>query len=139
DLVVAEGRTFQPSGGMHGHGHHDPAVWTFHSGAKDYVYPVEQRAAMLWYHDHRMDFTAPQVWRGLAGFAIVRDDGEDALPLPKGERDIPLFICDRAFAEDGSFRYPSLDPTLLERPGVEDAYMEGVQGDVILVNGAPWP
>lgn len=139
DLVVAEGRTFQPSGGMHGHGHHDPAVWTFHSGAKDYVYPVEQRAATLWYHDHRMDFTAPQVWRGLAGFAIVRDDEEDALPLPKGERDIPLFICDRAFAEDGSFRYPSLDPTLLERPGVEDAYMEGVQGDVILVNGAPWP
>lgn len=137
DLVVARGRTFRPPPGMHGH--HDPSVWTLHPGAKDYVYPVEQRAATLWYHDHRMDFTAPQVWRGLAGFALVRDDEDDALPLPKGERDIPLFICDRAFEEDGSFRYPALDPTLLVRPGVEDAYMEGVQGDVILVNGAPWP
>src|ERR671921_1174714 len=37
---------------------------------KDYVYPLEQRAATLWYHDHRMDFTGPQVWRGLAGFHI---------------------------------------------------------------------
>jgi spore coat protein A len=41
---------------------------------KDYVYPLEQRAATLWYHDHRMDFTGPQVWRGLAGFHIIRDD-----------------------------------------------------------------
>jgi spore coat protein A, manganese oxidase len=28
---------------------------------KDYRYPNEQRAATLWYHDHRMDFTGPQV------------------------------------------------------------------------------
>jgi len=138
DVVVAEGRGFRPPRGMHGGGH-DTSVWTFHPGAKDYVYPVGQRAATLWYHDHRMDFTAPQVWRGLAGFALVRDDEDDALPLPKGERDIPLLICDRAFEEDGSFRYPSLDPSLLVRPGVEEAFMEGVQGDVILVNGAPWP
>ena len=79
---------------------------------KDYVYPLEQRAATLWYHDHRMDFTGPQVWRGLAGFHIVRDDEEDALPLPKGEKDVPLMICDRSFGEDGSFLYPSLDPSL---------------------------
>jgi spore coat protein A, manganese oxidase len=59
---------------------------------KDYGYPMEQRAATLWYHDHRMDFTGPQVWRGLAGFHINRDDEEDALPLPKGEKDIPLMI-----------------------------------------------
>ena len=52
--------------------------------SKDYVYPLEQRAATLWYHDHRMDFTGPQVWRGLAGFHIIRDDEDDALPLPKG-------------------------------------------------------
>ena len=24
---------------------------------KEYVYPLQQRAATLWYHDHRMDFT----------------------------------------------------------------------------------
>ena len=59
---------------------------------KDYVYPLEQRAATLWYHDHRMDFTGPQVWRGLAGFHIIRDDEEHALPLPKGDKDVPLMI-----------------------------------------------
>ncbi|MCG5215542.1 multicopper oxidase domain-containing protein [Streptosporangium soli] len=137
DLVVAAGRGFRPP--QMAHARHDPAQWSYHSGARDYVYPLDQRAATLWYHDHRMDFTAPQVWRGLAGFALVRDDEDDALPLPKGERDVPLMICDRAFEEDGSFRYPSLDPSLLVRPGVRDAYMEGVEGDVILVNGAPWP
>ncbi|MFD1546888.1 multicopper oxidase family protein [Nonomuraea guangzhouensis] len=135
DLVVAEGRAFHPAHSDH----HDLSQWTLHQGAKDYVYPLEQRAATLWYHDHRMDFTAPQVWRGLAGFVLVRDDEDDALPLPKGGRDLPVMICDRAFEEDGSFRYPALDPSLLVRPGVEEDFMEGVEGDVILVNGAPWP
>ena len=124
------------------HAHHEhPAHpgWTFHRGSKDYVYPLEQRAATLWYHDHRMDFTGPQVWRGLAGFHIIRDDEEDVLPLPHAERDIPLMICDRSFGEDGSFIYPSLDPTLQTEPGVEENYMDGVLGDTILVNGAPWP
>jgi FtsP/CotA-like multicopper oxidase with cupredoxin domain len=108
-------------------------------GSRDYVYPLDQPAATLWYHDHRMDFTAPQVWRGLAGFHLVDDDVAGALPLPREERDIPLLICDRAFDGDGAFRYPALDPTLQHTPGVQDAYMEGVAGDVILVNGAPWP
>jgi spore coat protein A, manganese oxidase len=48
-------------------------------------------------------------------------------------------ICDRSFDEDGSFLYPSLDPSLLGEPGVEDDYMDGVLGDAILVNGVPWP
>src|ERR671910_767992 len=108
-------------------------------GHKDYVYPNEQRASTHWYHDHRMDFTGPQVWRGLAGFHIIHDDEEYTLPLPKGEKDIPIMICDRSFDEDGSFLYPSVDPSLQGKPGVEDDYMDGVLGDTILVNGAPWP
>jgi spore coat protein A len=121
------------------HGHRAQPAWSFHRGSKFYVYPQEQRAATLWYHDHRMDFTAPQVWRGLAGFHIVRDGEEAALPLPEGEKDVPLMICDRSFEEDGSFLYPSLDPSLRGKPGVEDDYMDGVLGDTILVNGVPWP
>ena len=121
---------------MHDHGSMDLGG---SSHFKDYTYPLEQRAATLWYHDHRMDFTGPQVWRGLAGFHIVRDEEEEVLPLPKGEKDIPLMICDRSFDEDGSFLYPSLDPKLRHKPGVEDNYMDGVLGDTILVNGAPWP
>lgn len=106
---------------------------------RDYVYPCAQRAATLWYHDHRMDFTGPAVYRGLAGFHLIEDDESDALPLPRGERDIPLMITDRSFAEDGSFLYPATDATMRVLPGVEDDYMEGVLGDVLLVNGAPWP
>jgi spore coat protein A len=48
-------------------------------------------------------------------------------------------ICDRAFAADGSFWYPSRDPELRHVPGVDGGHIEGVLGDVILVNGAPWP
>ncbi|MEU7166297.1 multicopper oxidase domain-containing protein [Streptomyces morookaense] len=99
-------------------------------GYRSYEYPLPQRAATLWYHDHRMDFSAPQVWRGLAGFFFVGDEEEDRLPLPGGERDIPLMLCDRSFEEDGSFRYPAHG---------HDAFPDGVLGDVQLVNGAPWP
>ncbi|MEJ2853419.1 MULTISPECIES: multicopper oxidase family protein [unclassified Saccharothrix] len=106
---------------------------------RDYTFPLDQRPTLLWYHDHRMDFTAPAIWRGLAGLHVVRDDAEEALGLPAGPRELPLMIADRAFAEDGSLAYPSLDPGLRVLPGVQDPYFAGVLGDVILVNGAPWP
>ena len=61
---------------------------------------------MLWYHDHTMDYTAPQVYRGLFGVHIIRDDEEDRLPLPAGDREIPLVIADRAFDDNGAFLYP---------------------------------
>lgn len=122
----------------HDTAHHDPAAVITH-GEREYVYPFDQPAATLWYHDHRMDFTGPAVWRGLAGFHLVRDDVEDALPLPRGDREIPLMITDRAFTPDGSLFYPSLDPTLTTTPGVTEPYTAGVLGDVVLVNGAPWP
>jgi spore coat protein A, manganese oxidase len=118
---------------------HDLGGGTVAVGHRDYTYPGDQRAATLWYHDHRMDFTGPSVYRGLAGFHLVHDDEEASLPLPQGNRDIPLMIVDRSFDTDGSFRYPALDSTMRVLPGVEDDFMEGVLGDVLLVNGAPWP
>ncbi|MEU6333534.1 multicopper oxidase family protein [Streptomyces cellulosae] len=125
------------SGGSHGmtvdHGAMDLS-----EGTRAYTYPFDQRAATLWYHDHRMGYTGAAVWMGLAGFHLVHDDEEERLPLPRGDRDIPLMITDRSFAEDGSFQYPWLDSGL-HTPGVQDAYMNGVLGDVVLVNGAPWP
>ncbi|MGV9771376.1 multicopper oxidase family protein [Streptosporangium sp. NPDC003464] len=144
DLVVPEGWHGAAVGVGHGSGHgsghgmQDPrAVLT--TLTRDYTFPLEQRPALLWYHDHRMDFTAPAIWRGLAGLHLVRDDAEDSLGLPAGPRELPLMITDRAFAADGSLDYPALDPTLRERPGVGGPYLAGVLGDVILVNGAPWP
>ncbi|MFF1478132.1 multicopper oxidase family protein [Streptomyces sp. NPDC058301] len=121
-----------------GHAMRDPrAVQTRRT--RDYTFPMDQRPTLLWYHDHRMDFTAPAIWRGLAGLHIVRDGAEESLGLPSGPRELPLMIADRAFAADGSLAYPSLDPSLRDRPGVREPYLAGVLGDVILVNGAPWP
>jgi spore coat protein A len=97
------------------------------TGYRDYGYPLDQRAATLWYHDHAMGRTGPNVYRGLAGFHLVHDDEEDALSLPRGDHDLPLMITDRSFNEDGSFRYRTA------------GHMNGVLGDVVLVNGAPWP
>ena len=108
-------------------------------GSRDYVYPNHQRAATLWYHDHRMDFTGPQMWRGLAGFYLLRDEEEDRLPLPKDDKEVSLLICDRSFDSDGSFLYPSRDASLHGLPGVDHPHMGGVLGDVVLVNGVPWP
>ena len=121
-------------GGHAGHGSGDIA-----RGSRTYRYPMSQRAATLWYHDHRMDFTGPSVYRGLAGFHLIRDGVEDRLGLPSGDREIPLMICDRAFEADGSFSYPGIDLTMRALPGVQSAFMAGVLGDVVLVNGAPWP
>jgi FtsP/CotA-like multicopper oxidase with cupredoxin domain len=109
------------------------------SGSRDYTYPMNQRAATLWYHDHRMGFTGASVWYGLAGFHLVHDDEEESLPLPKGDRDVPIMIADRSFDAAGQLHYPAVDPELASAPGVRTAYMNGVLGDVILVNGAPWP
>lgn len=130
DLLLPAGGAPPPHHGMPGH----LAV-----GTRDHHYPMTQRAATLWYHDHRMDFTGPAVYRGLLGLHLVRDDIEDALPLPRGDREIPLVLCDRSFDDDGQFAYPSLDRSLRRVPGVEAMWMEGVLGDVVLVNGAPWP
>jgi spore coat protein A len=127
-----------------GHGHVSPAHAGHGSAGehshffKDYRYLNKQRAATLWYHDHRMDFTGPQVYRGLAGMYILRDEVEDSLPLPSEEKEVPLVITDRTFNRDGSFYYPSIDPTLTE-PGVLAPAINGMFGDTILVNGAPWP
>ena len=131
-----------PAGGSApaGHaGHGSPIPLRGPTGSRDYVYDLDQPAATLWYHDHRLDFTGPQVWRGLAGFHLQRDDHEDSLGLPSGEREVPLMITDRSFGADGELLYPALDPTLTGTPGVTHEFSSGVLGDCILVNGRPWP
>ncbi|BCJ56178.1 spore coat protein A [Actinoplanes sp. NBRC 14428] len=121
-------------GGMATHLH-----GALHQGERQYEYPLDQRAATLWYHDHRMDYTGASVWRGLAGFHLVHDDEEGVLGLPAEGRDLPLMIVDRSFAADGTLQYPALDPTMAKQPGVRNAYASGVLGDAILVNGVLWP
>ncbi len=66
----------------------------------------------LWFHDHRADFTAPNVYRGLRGVYNLYDDldtGNETtgLRLPSGLYDIPLMFSDPAFTKDSQLY---LDP-----------------------------
>ncbi|GAB7192831.1 multicopper oxidase family protein [Kineococcus sp. NUM-3379] len=140
DLLLPAGSDPAAARATHAHGSaHGGAPGDVRVGSREHRYPMRQRAATLWYHDHRMDFTAPAVHRGLAGLHLVTDEEEEFLGLPAGERDVPLVLTDRSFAEDGSFRYPARDPSMLHAPGVRAEFSEGVLGEVLLVNGAPWP
>ncbi len=98
-------------------------------GTKEYVYPNLHQAATLFYHDHAMDRTGPNVYRGLSGLYLLEDEVEENLPLPKGEFDVPVIIQDRSFDTDGNFAFKADDPS--------NAFAE--IGDTILVNGVPWP
>jgi FtsP/CotA-like multicopper oxidase with cupredoxin domain len=95
-------------------------------GVRDYVYPNDHRAATLWYHDHAMGFTGQNIYMGLAGMYIIQDDEEAALRLPSGDFDVPLILMNRQFDQQGQLLYP-------------DGNKFGATGDVVLVNGAPWP
>jgi spore coat protein A, manganese oxidase len=104
-------------------------------GRKTYVYDLmedghPERASFQWYHDHRLDRTAPHTWKGLAGMWIVDDSFEDSLPLPRGERDLPLMIADRTFDRHNQLT----DPFTNRRPPAD-----GILGESVLVNGAYMP
>ncbi|GGJ88456.1 spore coat protein A [Pilimelia anulata] len=92
---------------------------------KEYKYPNFQPARTLWYHDHGVHHTAENVYGGLAAFYLMHDPAERAL-LPQGEFDVPLMVSDIMLAADGS-------------PNYNDRSHSGLWGDIILVNGAPWP
>jgi FtsP/CotA-like multicopper oxidase with cupredoxin domain len=104
--------------------------------ARTYTYEqiedgAPERAAFQWYHDHRLDRTAYNVWRGLAGMWIVDDELDLSLPLPRGRRDIPLMLADRTF----DARNQLTDPFAAQRRPPND----GVRGRHVLVNGAVAP
>lgn len=91
-------------------------------------YPLQQDATALWYHDHAMGLNRLNVYAGLFGMMLIRDEAEDALRLPSGPYEIPLMLYDRDFTADGQLFYPdSGDP---EHPWMPEFY-----ADAILVNG----
>ncbi|HZX55540.1 MAG TPA: multicopper oxidase domain-containing protein [Ilumatobacteraceae bacterium] len=93
---------------------------------KNYTYPNVQPARTLWYHDHGVHHTAENAYHGLAAQYQMFDPLEQALPIPHGRYDVPLLISDAMFNNDGSLLFSLEDES-------------GLWGDVILVNGRPWP
>lgn len=104
---------------------------------KNYMYPNNCSPRTLWYHDHGVHHTAENVYMGLAAQYHLVDEGlERSLGIPRYDRDkaaqgkpqyeFPLIISDVMFAKNGQLMW-------------NDDGESGVYGDVILVNGVPWP
>src|SRR3954470_2321689 len=126
---------------VHLHGGLTPAVYDgwaenlFAPGQADlFPYPVAQRAALLWYRAHVRGVTKLDVYAGLAGLWIVRDDRERDLGLPEGPPfEVPLLIQDRNFDLDEQGR---LTGRLVHKtdPEVMEAF-----APFTVVNGKVWP
>eukprot|EP00052_Salpingoeca_macrocollata_P017652 m.144139 g.144139 ORF g.144139 m.144139 type:complete len:941 (-) comp20452_c0_seq1:112-2934(-) len=118
----------------HLHGAHAPSKFDGHPDyafvpgeEREYIYPNQQEASTLWYHDHGMGITRLSVYLGLAGMYIVHDQAaEDAMGLPPQARQLPLVFTDRRFLANGTLYYPP-------------SYVSRLEGDVMLVNGKVFP
>jgi spore coat protein A len=105
-----------------------PEHWFVPGKSSVCFYPNHQEAATLWYHDHAMGINRLNIYAGLFGLFLIRDEFEDGLGLPSGQYEIPLVLCDRQLDQDGQLLYPvSPDP---KAPWVPEVF-----GDVFLVNG----
>ncbi|MFL5322257.1 MAG: multicopper oxidase family protein [Myxococcaceae bacterium] len=103
-----------------------PTDYILPGTTREYDYPLKQRGATLWFHDHTMDYTARNSYMGLVGLFTLTDSEQDALNLPKGEFDVPLLIQDRIFTQDNQFYFPGLEH-------------DGLLGDTLMVNGTVQP
>ena len=159
-------RLDQPST-VHWHGLHVPDTMDGHPrfaiGPGEryrYEFEVRNRAGTYWYHPHPHGHTGEQVYFGLAGLLLVSDEEEQALPLPRGQYDLPIVIQDRSFDDGNQFRYlggtgptahadasgaPSAPDNTMGGRGMMGGMMSdgmmtrmmGFLGDTVLVNGRP--
>jgi FtsP/CotA-like multicopper oxidase with cupredoxin domain len=93
----------------------------------------------LWYHDHHLDFTAQNVYKGMFGpynLFDARDNGNEnnanphdlnaGLGLPSGPFDIPIFFNDFVLDQDFQLVFDLFD-------------LDGILGDTFCANGAIKP
>ncbi len=104
--------------------------WDHHYGNFPSGGDVREKLTTLWYHDHRLDFTAANVYAGLSGFYFYFDDRDtgnenDTSPLawrlPSGEFDVPLMFHDVLFDKNGQAVFNNF-------------YTDGWLGDQITIN-----
>jgi spore coat protein A len=126
---------------------------------KKYLYDNSQPAGTMWYHDHALGITRLNVYTGLAGFYIVRDDFDtglfgNQLGLPAFPYEAAFAIQDRMFKDNGELFYPAFpgDPFYEGFIDDEGAVLPGdlfpgggptglaeFFGDHMVVNGKIWP
>ena len=126
-----------------------PMDWFVSGSSHDYKYLNDQEAGTLWFHDHAMGITRLNVYAGLAGGYLVRDEWDTGEPgngpgLPYGAYELPLIIQDKSFASNGAnstLSYPPRDPSVVATlpPGTPKIWVPEFFADVALVNGKAWP
>ncbi|HLX08092.1 MAG TPA: multicopper oxidase domain-containing protein [Thermoanaerobaculia bacterium] len=88
--------------------------WDHHYGNFPSNHDPREKLATLWYHDHRLDFTAANVYAGLDGFYLLFDEQDsgnendpnpEAWRLPSGKYDVPLILHDVLFDANGQVRW----------------------------------
>jgi len=92
---------------------------------------INESLSTLWYHDHRVDFTAQNIYKGLAGFFLIfndQDTGDETtgFHLPSGQFDIPMMLTDKVFDSNGQLFFDLFN-------------LDGILGDKFLVNGKIQP
>ncbi len=93
---------------------------------------VRETLATMWYHDHRVDHTAENVYKGLAGFHIVFNEfdtgnEETGFRLPTFPQfDVPLILADKQFTPEGEVCFNLFN-------------FDGFLGDKYTVNGRIQP
>jgi FtsP/CotA-like multicopper oxidase with cupredoxin domain len=85
----------------------------------------------LWYHDHTIDFTAQNVYKGMAGPYVLfdhLDTGNETtgLGLPSGKYDVPIFFNDLVLDREFQLVFDLFN-------------LDGILGDRFTANGAIQP
>jgi FtsP/CotA-like multicopper oxidase with cupredoxin domain len=116
-------------------------------------------AGMVWYHDHGLGLTRLNVYAGLAGFFVLRDENDtgkhdNEAGLPAGRFELGFAVQDRMFRNNGELFYPAFpgDPAYEDFITGEravlppDLFPDGGPtalaeffGDHMVVNGKIWP
>jgi FtsP/CotA-like multicopper oxidase with cupredoxin domain len=93
---------------------------------------MRESMSTLWYHDHRLDFTAQNTYKGLSGFYLLFnqfDTGEETtgFRLPSGRFDVPLMFTDRVVDPSTGMLFFDL------------FNLDGIIGDKFMVNACVQP
>ena len=110
---------------------HYPNVHAGYTALNNNIGDPAEALGSLWYHDHHIDFTAQNVYKGMFGCYNLFDDqdtGDETtgLRLPSPPFDIPIFFNDFLFDQDFHLVFDLFD-------------LDGILGDRFCANGAIQP
>lgn len=112
-----------------------PADFIEPGKSKTYHYPNLNNAATYFYHDHSTGIAGRNVWWGLSGMYIIKDDLWDSFNFPKGEFEVPLVLQDRKFNGTEGTVYIGAPKNTSSDTNLSYPAAGGALGDVSCVNG----